>query len=75
MMKTRPYQVALTTDPTLPLRKWDHKGTFHSYTHLSAAYDATDFTANHVAGNGKNYGHHTGTIIEFENGIFAHVGF
>lgn len=34
----KPYQVAVTIDPTLPVRKWDHKGTVWAVSSLSAAY-------------------------------------
>lgn len=73
MLQTRPYQVAISTDPTLPLRKWDHKGTFHAYSHLSAAYEATDFTGNHVHYH-QNHGL-PGTLFKFDTGVFVHVGF
>lgn len=31
------YQVATTTNPDLPYRKWDHLGTVYAVTHRSAA--------------------------------------
>jgi len=36
----KPYQVAVATDPTLPMRKWNwHRGTMWAVSAKSAAYE------------------------------------
>ena len=68
-LDARPFQVAISTDRALPLRKWDHRGTIHAPSSRSAAYlagVAGDIIAEHVTADGIAY--------EFP-GHFVHVGF
>lgn len=41
-LNDKPFQVAVTNDPKLPLRKWDHKGTCYAKSAKSAAFKYGD---------------------------------
>ena len=71
-MKRNPYQVAVTENPSLPVRKWRHLGTFYSESFLSAAYDA-------VRGHGvgrviETFAGGEGSVVyKFSSGLFCRV--
>jgi hypothetical protein len=70
MIPDKPYQVASTTDPSLPYRKWNHHGTCYAPTHRSAAY-------NTYKGNGDIIDELTGShgvIFRFSCGLSVSVG-
>jgi hypothetical protein len=66
-LHTRPYQVATSTDPDLPLHKWSHRGTQHAVSHRSAAF---------LFGTGTPVEScsATGVVFAFP-GLYVHVGF
>lgn len=37
-LHVKPFQVAVTSDPKLPVRKWNHKGTLWAVSSLDALY-------------------------------------
>jgi hypothetical protein len=37
-LHVKPFQVAVTSDPKLPVRKWHHRGTLWAVSSLDAAY-------------------------------------
>ena len=37
-LHVKPYQIAVTNDKTLPIRKWNHLGTFWDVSAISAIY-------------------------------------
>jgi len=66
-MDVKPYQVAITTDPNLELRKWQHMCTHWDVSHLSAAFRF---------GNGevvREFIKHDGIVFQFSDGKFIHV--
>ena len=69
-LNDKPYQVAVTTDINLPLRKWNHKGTVYDKSNLSAAYKYGD---GKLLGN-SNPKNEKGGIYKFEK-KFVYVGF
>jgi hypothetical protein len=65
----KPYQVAISHDRDLPLRKWKHVGVIGAPSHREAAYRAG------VMGNlVREYPSPHGVVYEFLCG-FVHVGF
>lgn len=68
-LHAKPYQVATTTDTSLPFRKWDHRGTFWAPSHRSAAYDAVDGHGDIVGGK---LGEH-GSYYRFASGLWVCV--
>jgi hypothetical protein len=74
-LNVKPYQVAISTDKSLPHRKWDHqKGFQWSVSNLSAAYDfraSKGLKGDEVAG----WSCAEGVIYQFPDGQFVKVGF
>ena len=71
-MKRTPWQVAVTENPSLPVRKWRHLGTFYSESSLSAAYDAVrghdiGRVIETFAGDGDS------VVYKFSSGLFCRV--
>jgi hypothetical protein len=70
------FQIAETTDFSLPLRKWWHRGSFWDVSSLNAAY--TFFGAKYGK-EGKIVKTHVkdeaGVVYEFSNGVFVRVAF
>lgn len=67
----RPYQVATTTDPSLPFRKWNHRGTFYAPTHLSAAFKA--LTDEDGTVDEADTTVHPGIVFRTSSGLYFHV--
>lgn len=70
-LHTKPYQVAISEDRHLPLRKWNHIGTIHEVSHRVAACVARKFVSE-ITGTHNSL---SGIIFEFADGVFVHVGF
>lgn len=66
----RLYQVATSTDPDLPFRKWNQRGSHYAVSHRSAAFrflhgdPSAEFTVQHLPG-----------VVYECAGLFVHVGF
>lgn len=80
-MNTNAYQVATTTDPTLPFRKWNHQsGYVHAVSALSAAYEfQRGLSVQKEFGNIKDSDVHckapAGVVYKLTNGLYVSVGF
>lgn len=71
-MKRNPWQIAVSENKNLPVRKWQHLGTFYSPSSLSAAYDAVrgydhGRVVETFAGDGDS------VIYKFQSGLFCRV--
>jgi hypothetical protein len=67
-LHNRRFQVAISENKDLPLRKWNHIGTVEAVTSISAAYKVVDSTI-----KTSHPGFEGGVIFEFENGQFVSI--
>lgn len=70
-MNENPYQVAVSSDKSLPHRKWNHLGTVWAVSHRSAAYASGKGSGDVIA---EHPGEH-GVVFEFPGSVFVKVGF
>ena len=66
----KPWQVALSIDPKLLFRKWNHIGTIWAVSSISAAYQARKADGDIVQ---TLAGYEGGAIFKFPDGMFIHV--
>ena len=74
-LHSKPFQVAITTDKTLPLRKWNHIGVVQAPSSKSAAYNAYNGSGDIT----EEFSIHpsterSGTVYKFSTGEFIFVG-
>jgi hypothetical protein len=74
----KPFQVAVSTDPTLPLRKWNHIGTVWHVSSRSAVFhfrsgESWGTPGRHDDPSSEAPGFDGGVIYGYPDGQFIHV--
>jgi hypothetical protein len=71
-LNQKAYQIAVTRDFSLPLRKWDHKGTCWAVSARSAVYIARGELKGDIV---KTHAMFDGVACEFADGVFMRVAY
>jgi hypothetical protein len=68
------YSVAMTDDPSQPLRKWDwHRGSTWAKSALSAAFNFGNVIGAHQLDHSFRLGIHHGEVYRLEGGKYLYV--